>query len=404
MPAMKWPLGEGPGDDYRLAHAVMRAAGSVSAPTVIISGMIAATPRQGGATWAVLQYLLGLRRIGADVHFVEPIGDSARLDADAVRYTRQVLERFGLGARWALIPASGDEPIGMTRDQLRAAASRADLLLNVAGMLTDPDLLERVPVRVYLDLDPAFTQLWHSSEGVDMRLDAHTHFVTVADAIGEPECPIPTCDRDWLATLPPVVLDQWPVAKSPPGHACTTVGHWRSYGSIHHGGLHYGQKAHSLRPLVPLPRSAPGRFELALGIHPEETEDLAALRENGWTLIDPARVAATPDDYRGFVQRSWAEFGLAKLGYVVSGSGWFSDRSACYLASGRPVIAQDTGFGRRLPTGAGLLPFSTADDVLAAIEELERDYERHRAAARELAIEYLDSDRVLGSLLERVCR
>ena len=375
----------------------------MSGPAVIVSAMIAATPRQGGASWAVLQYLLGLRRLGADVHFVEPIADTSGLDADVVRYAREVLEQFGLGERWALIPASGDEPIGMTREQLRTIASRADLLLNVAGMLADPDLLERVPARAYLDLDPAFTQLWHASEGVDMRLDAHTHFVTVADAIGEADCPIPTCGRDWLATLPPVVLDHWPVANGPHSHTCTTVGHWRSYGSIHHGGLHYGQKAHSLRPLVALPRRAPGRFELALAIHPDETQDLAALRENGWTLLDPARVAATPDDYRGFVQRSWAEFGLAKLGYAVSGSGWFSDRSACYLASGRPVIAQDTGFGRRLPTGAGLLAFSTADDVLGGIEELERGYERHRAAARELAVEHLDSDRVLGSLLERLC-
>jgi hypothetical protein len=374
----------------------------MSAPAVIVSGTIAATPRQGGATWAVLQYLLGLRRLGCEVYFVEPVNGGDVLPREAVRYCGEVMKRFDLDGRWALVPVAGGEPVGMSRKQLRDAARRADLLLNVSGMLSDTDLLEHVPVRAYLDLDPVFAQLWHATQGVDMRFDAHTHFVTVADAIGRPRYPIPACGREWLPTLPPVVLGDWPVASRIERRAATTVGHWRSYGSIHHDGVHYGQKVHSLRPMIDLPRRTHARFELALGIHPDEVNDLAALRENGWGMLDPASVAATPDEFRRFVQGSWAEFGLAKLGYVVSDSGWFSDRSACYLASGRPVIAQDTGFDRRLPTGQGLLTFSTAEDVIAALEELDRDYERHRAAARELAVEHLDSDRVLGSLLERL--
>ncbi|HET8673736.1 MAG TPA: hypothetical protein VFL87_08885 [Thermoleophilaceae bacterium] len=362
--------------------------------------MIAATPRQGGATWAVLQYLLGFRRLGCSVYFVEPVDDP---DSDSAAYCAEVMRAFGLDGRWALVPRDGGDPLGMSREGLRAAAREAQLLLNVSGMLADPDVLEQVPVRAYLDLDPAFLQLWHAVEGVDMRLDAHTHFVSIADAIGQPGCPIPTCGREWLPTLPPVVLDEWPVAGRLERRETTTVGHWRSYGAIHHDGVQYGQKAHSLRPLIDLPRRAPSRFALAMAIHPDERNDLAALGENGWTLLDPAEVAATPDAYRRFVQGSWAEFGLAKSGYVVSGSGWFSDRSACYLASGRPVIAQDTGFARRLPTGEGLFTFSSADDVVEAIDELEADYERHRRAARAIAEQYLDSDRVLGSLLERLC-
>jgi hypothetical protein len=372
----------------------------LSAPTLIVSGMIAATPWQGGATWAVLQYLLGFRRLGCDVYFVEPIDEPC---ADSARYIERVMREFGLDGRWALVPRDGGDPLGMSREGLRAAAGEADVLLNVSGMLADPDVLERVPVRAYLDLDPAFLQLWHAVEGVDMRLDAHTHFVTLADTIGQPGCPIPTCGREWLATLPPVVLDEWPVATRLERDATTTVGHWRSYGTIWHEGVQYGQKAHSLRPLMDLPHRAPSRFELAIAIHPEEENDLDALNENGWILLDPADVAATPDEYRRFVQGSWAEFGLAKSGYVVSGSGWFSDRSACYLASGRPVIAQDTGFGRRLPTGEGLLAFSTTDEVLHAIEQLDAGYEHHRDAARAVAEDYLDSDRVLGALLERLC-
>jgi hypothetical protein len=268
-------------------------------------------------------------------------------------------------------------------------------------MLRDPEILEQVPVRAFLDLDPAFTQIWHAVEGVDMHLDAHTHFVTVADAIG---ATIPDCGRRWLPTLPPVVLEEWPVATRLEHRALTTVGHWRSYGSIHHGGVQYGQKAHSLRPLIDLPRRTSAPLEPALAIHPDETDDLAALEENGWRVLDPGAVAATPDDYQRFVQGSWAEFGLAKSGYVLSDSGWFSDRSACYLASGRPVVAQDTGFGRRLPTGEGLLAFASVQDFAEAVADLERDYERHRAAARQVAVEHLDSDRVLGSLMEELCR
>jgi hypothetical protein len=372
----------------------------IAAPTVIVSGTIAATPWQGGATWAVLQYLLGLQRLGCGVYFVEQLESSP--EPSASRYCEQAMEHFGLADRWALLPGAGEEPIGMPRKRLLNAAGEAELLLNLSGKLTDADVLGRIPVRTYMDLDPAFAQLWQATEGVDMGFDAHTDFVSVADAIGRPDSRIPDCGHNWLPTLPPVVLDEWPVASKVERHRATTVGHWRSYGSITHEGVHYGQKAHSLRGLIDLPRRAPDRLEVALAIHSEETGDLDALRENGWSLLDPAEVAATPEDYRRFVQGSWAEFGLAKLGYVVSGSGWFSDRSACYLASGRPVLAQDIGFGRRLPTGAGLLAFSDADDVVAGLEELEGDYERHRVAAREIAEEHLVSDQILGSLLERL--
>ena len=374
----------------------------MSAPGVIVSGMIAATPWQGGATWAVLQYLLGLRRLGCHVWFMEPVQGTEAEGSDSARYLAEVMEGFGFAGRWALVPPSEGEPIGMSREQLRAAAREAELLLSVSGMLLDPDVLESVEVRAYLDLDPAFNQLWHASEGVDMRFDAHTHFVSIADSIGAPGSPIPDCGHDWVATLPPVVLGEWPLAEGLERRALTTIGHWRSYGSIQHDGVQYGQKVHSLRPLFDLPERTRVPFELALGIHPDEVRDLDALREHGWRLLDPQAVAATPDSYRRFVQGSWAEFALAKSGYAVSNSGWFSDRSACYLASGRPVVAQETGFARRLPTGAGLFAFSTADDVVGAIGELDGAYERHRGAAREIAEEYLDSDRVLGRLLEHL--
>jgi len=367
--------------------------------TILFSGMLAGDPGQGGATWAVLQYLLGLRRLGHDVYLVEPVkilGDSV------IDYFRLVTAEFGLDANAVLIEAGSRQTVGTSYDKLHDVAARADVLINVSGMLADPALIDRIPTRVYLDLDPAFVQLWHATQGVDMRLDAHTHFVTVGQAIGRPGCTVPTCERSWIGTLPPAVLEHWPVGQARTNGAFTTVANWRGYGSIEHDGVRYGQKAHSLRQLIDLPTRTREEFLLALSIHPDERSDLAALRQNGWRLIDPVEAAGSPDRYRRFVQRSLGEFGLAKEGYVVSRCGWFSDRSACYLASGVPVIAQDTGFGEFIPTGEGLLSFRTTEDVLVAMDRLRSDPARHSAAARTLAAEWFDSDRVLTRLLDAV--
>jgi hypothetical protein len=377
--------------------------------TILLSGMIAADPHQGGATWAVLQYLLGFRRLGHDVYFVEPLpGASLRpagaAPADTVNaaYFRQVVSEFGLAHAAALLVERTRETVGLPYPELLRVARRADLLVNVSGMLTDPDLTGGIPVRAYLDLDPGFVQLWHTAEGIDMRFAGHTHFVTIGLAVGRPDCPVPTCGLPWLTTPQPVVLEHWPVADRIRCDALTTVGNWRGYGSVEHGGVFYGQKAHSLRRVITLPSRTRERFLLALAIHPEETKDLAALRANGWRLTDPSQVAHSPAAYRKFVRGSKGEFGVAKSGYAAARCGWFSDRSLCYLASGRPVIAQETGFSRFLPTGAGLFAFETAEDVLGAIDALNGDYARHARAARQVAEEQFDSDRVLGRLLGRL--
>jgi hypothetical protein len=312
------------------------------------------------------------------------------------------MDRFGLTDHWALVQTGSDLTAGMGRRELHKVATSADILVNLSGTLTDPDILDSIDVRVFLDLDPAFIQLWHAVEGIDMGLDVHTHFVTLADTIGQPSCLIPTCGRDWIPTLPPVVLEEWPLATGKQGDAVTTVAHWRGYGSIEHEGLHFGQKVHSWRSLSSIPQRTTQRFEPALEIDPGDECDVRTLVTNGWKMLDPASVASTPDAYRAFVQHSKAELCIAKSGYVVSDSGWFSDRSACYLASGRPVIAQDTGFDRRLPTGDGLFAFGDADDVVEMVGEINRRYRHHRLAARKVAEEHLDSDRVLQQLMDRI--
>jgi hypothetical protein len=377
--------------------------------TILMSGMIAAEPWQGGATWAVLQYVLGLARLGHRVYLVEPIPAAAirprssTLEAsENAAYFRRVISDFNLTGQAALLMAGSHNTWGMSYTELSEIARRAHLLINISGMLCEESLMSHIPVRVYLDLDPAFNQLWSEVQGIDMRFAGHTHFVTIGQGLGEPSCPVPTCGLPWLKTRQPIVLDRWPAASHLAYNALTTVGNWRGYGSIEYQGVVYGQKAHSLRLFLRLPQLTREKFLLAMAIHPGETKDLTALTNGGWQLLDPARVAHTPASYQQFIQGSKAEFGIAKSGYAASNCGWFSDRSVCYLASGRPVIAQETGFTRYLPTGEGLFAFKCEADVLGAIEELRAHYDKHSAKAQAIAAEYFDSDQVLGRLLENV--
>jgi hypothetical protein len=361
---------------------------------LVVSGTVAGTPGQGGASWAVLQYVLGLRRLGHEVTLIEQV---AELTPEIESYFAGIVDEFGLRGRAGIVDGAR-RTAGLDYEELRDATREADVLLNLSGILRDPELRDPPPVRVFLDLDPFFNQVWHE-QGIDVGLDGHTHHASVGLALGSPGCTVPLCGRTWLTTVQPVVLDLWPRANGVVHDALTTIGNWRSYGSVEYEGTAYGQKAHSLRRLLDLPRLSGERFLLALAVHPDEHSDLEAMREHAWELVDPADVAATPDLYRDFVSGSLAEFGLAKSGYVDSACGWFSDRSACYLAAGRPVVAQDTGFSRYLPTGKGLLAFRDVGEAVAAIEELRRDYAGHSEAASALARERFDSDRVLSELL-----
>jgi hypothetical protein len=365
---------------------------------ILLSGMIAAVPNHGGATWAVLQYLLGFRALGHEVIFVEQVRPGSLEPANR-DYMRSVAERFDIGECWALLEQDTQHTAGLSYQALRGLARDSDVLINISGILTDEELMAAARTKVYLDLDPAFNQLWHA-QGIDMHFDGHDRFVTVGQAIGTPYCTVPTSGIDWIPTVPPVVLEHWPAV--PGGERFTTIGNWRGYGSVEHEGIKYGQKAHSMRDYMSLAARTDAPFLLALDIHPDETPDIEALDRNGWQIVDPATVAGDPDSYREFIAGSQAELGIAKSGYVLSRCGWFSDRSACYLASGKPVVAQDTAFGRFLPTGTGLLSFASEDDALAGVEAVRSDYSSHARAAREIAAEHLDSRKVLARFLERV--
>jgi hypothetical protein len=369
---------------------------------ILLSGMVAGNPHQGGATWAVFQYLESLTELGHDVVLVEPLKGGCG-EPGALQAGGDVLDYFhslrSLDGRGALFVEGTERTAGLPFERIAKFAAEADVVLNLSGTLHDPRLLEPAPVRAYVDLDPGFTQVWHLS-GEDMGFDRHTHFVTVGLGIGDKSCPIPSCGRHWITTVPPVALGHWPVTKRGRTDAAfTTVGHWRSYGSIEHEGIHYGQRAHSFRQLMSLPGMTDVCIQVALGIHPDETADIEALSAGNWELLDPLEVAGTPGAYREFIRRSQAELCIAKSGYVASRSGWISDRSACYLASGRPVVAQNTGLKSFFPTGQGLLTFEDSADAAEAIDEVARSWELHSGAARCLAEEYLDGRKVLTRLL-----
>jgi len=375
--------------------------------SIFVAGMVAGQPGHGGASWAVLQYVLGLRALGHEVTLVDPVtiaaeqGGAAFAASPAAAYFHRLVEDFGLHDAAALLRCGTTATLGLPHAALVARAQRADMLLNISGMLREPAIVEPIPRRVFLDLDPAFNQMWQA-QGIDMGFDRHTHFVTIASNIGTPGCTVPTCGRDWITTPQPILLDHWPVADQIIHDGMTTVANWRSYGSVTHDGVFHGQKAHAWRELIPLPTRTRERCLPALAIHPGDDRDLAALRAAGWHLLDPAVCCGTPADYRRFVQGSKAELAIAKQGYVLSQCGWFSDRSICYLASGRPVIAHDTGFDHHLPTGAGLFAFATIDDIAAAVDVINADYPHHCRAAREIAAAHFDARSVLPRLLESI--
>ena len=384
----------------------------MSAPgRLTIAGSIAQKPHQAGHSWQFLQYLLGLRRLGWDVLFVDRLEDALCRDAGGqvcapeasvnLRYVDALMREFALDGAWSVV-LDGGRHAGMARERVLEHIRESELLINVMGFLGDEELLGAARRRVFLDTDPGFGQMWCDLGLADV-FAGHDAHVTIGERIGRDGCTIPACGLDWITTPQPVVLDHWPAAPAPARAAFTTIGRWRgAYGPVEHGGRTYGLRVHEFRRFAGLPQACGGNFELALDIDPAETADLQLLADGGWALVDPARAAATPGSYRDYIAGSSAEFMVAKGMYVDSASGWFSERSICYLASGRPVLAQDTGLGDLYPLGEGLLAFSTFDEAVAGVEAIRADPARHARAARALAVEHFDSDRVLGRLLERL--
>jgi hypothetical protein len=393
----------------------------------VVAGALANRPGNGGGAAVRLDWLRGLRRLGLDVWFVEQI-DRAGLEAAgangsgqaappaesaaangsrqtappaAVEFFDDVVRRHGFAGRAALLDLDGEHVAGIAPSEIADAADGA-LLVNLSGHLTLPTLLGRFARRVYVDLDPGYTQIWHAEGHGAARLEGHDAWFTVGLNVGTAACPIPTGGIAWRPLPPPVVLEDWPVTPADLD-AFTTVASWRgSFGRLEHAGHSWGAKAHELRKLLDLPAHAPAPLEIALAIDPGDEADRIALREHGWRLVDPRRVAGDPDSYRSYVQASGAELSAAQGVYVETRSGWISDRTVRYLASGRPALVQDTGLDDHVPVGDGLLTFRTFAEAAAGAAAIGRDFPAHCRAARAIAEACFDSDRVLGRFLDEV--
>ena len=396
--------------DRRVWDLTAQASAAVRGPLakrVLFSGSIAGHPLgYGGNTWAFVQWLLGFRRLGFDVYYVEErrAGESMDerlkpvpfMESANAHYFRQVIERFDLGDRAALLEAGSSAHVGLSREDIEKVAGEVDLFLNQFGSYTS--ILGRVRRSVYLDLDPGHTQVWQDRYGVDMRLRGHDLYLTVGLNLGEPDCPLPTCGIPWEKTLFPIVLSEWET-DDPPGPAFTTVANWRDYGWIEWRGVWYAQKAEAFKAVIDLPRRVSMPIEVCLSIA-DSDPDLPILRANAWNLVLPRDRTRDPDSYRDYIQQSRGEFSPVRPICSLGKSGWFSDRSGCYLAAGRPVVMEDTGLGRHVPVGLGLLTYVDVETAAQCLEAVQRDYARHAAAAREFAREHLDSDRVLTRILK----
>ncbi|HSR51013.1 MAG TPA: hypothetical protein VLV83_09290 [Acidobacteriota bacterium] len=454
----------------------------MSAPRrIVLAGALAQKPGKAGHAWVFLQYLLGLRDLGYRPLLIdqiqEPLQDVQRhwfhevlchpvqplegilLDEMGHPVAFQRLRRATPAAstnRPAHDPGMGGQLTG--GDSQGPIPSRADCraliedslgLINVQGFLRDAELLQAARRRLFLDIDPGFTQMWQDL-GLTDFLDVHDAYATVGGRIGQPDCPIPTCGKDWIHILPPVHLPSWPAgglhdrsasqpeaggqppAEAPPGEgALTSVISWRgAYGPLEYKGRTYRLRVHEFRRFWDLPAMLRGEAEaaprptdsgaernrdseiasassrgiamqLAIDIDPADEEDRQSLISRGWDLLSADSVGGDLESYRDYLRRSLGEFLVAKNIYVDTRSGWFSDRSACYLASGRPVLAQDTGLGDLLPTNRGLLTFTSAHQAVRQIRLLLDQYPVHARAARRIAEDHLDAEKILPRLLHQ---
>ena len=368
---------------------------------IVVAGIIARYPF-GGVTWCSLMYLVGLQNLGHEVCYLEDTGEciyDPELNTRSenpqygVTYIHQTLETFGLGDKWSFVNYDGSYH-GMSHEEVRFFCQDADLFINLSGGAWFwREEYRNIPRRIFIDSDPVFTQLsiakadpWYVE-----FFRGFSHLFTFGANIGTSLSNVPTGEFTWLKTWQPVVLDLWR-CQAPPTHNCfTTVMTWKteSFTDIK------GDKDREFIRFLELPAQTSACFSLAVN----GPTDL--LRTHGWAPVPAMTISRTIDDYRDFIHRSRAEFGIAKHAYVAYRSGWFSDRTECYLAAGRPAVVQDTGWSAHLPNGTGLLAFRTINEAVESVAEVDNNYDKHSAEAVAIAHEYFDASRVLLSLLER---
>jgi hypothetical protein len=373
---------------------------------IILTGSIGRSVT-GGQAWANLHYLLGLRALGHDVYYLEDAGDwsetydwRTQCNTDSLdhpaRFLRETLESHGFADKWMY--RTSHDCRGMSLDRLRQLCRCADLLL-IRGvpMLRWRQEYDEPRRRAFIDVDPGFTQLrLLNQEPAFVETIAHCESLfTFATQIGQPGCKIPTAGRAWRPTVPPVDREAWPPAPPVAHEALTTIVRWRGVHDVKFDGIQYGQRDKEFPKFFALPSLTGTPFRVALIGGGRE-----ALTSHGWEVVDGGDATANLDNYREFIVRSRAEFGVAKQCYVETRGGWISDRSVSYLAAGRPVIVQNTGVGDEFLSGRGMITFHQVDEAVAAVAEVNAHYQEHAAAALSLARDCYDAQQVLSRLID----
>jgi hypothetical protein len=380
---------------------------------IVVFGILGQMPLAGIA-WQALHYLEGFRRLGCDVHYVEDTGawpyhpkgnGTSENCEDTIDYIARVMAWCGLADRWTYCSEPGTRRIyGLTSHRLAQVLAQADVLVNLTGSTVLREEHLRIPIRIYLETDPVQAQV-KIAQGHQLTLDIiqqHTHHFSFGENLGAPDCGVPIGELKYQPTRQPVVLEWWtPEITRINGGCFSTIANWRQSGRdmTLNGETYRWSKHQEFLKFLHLPEQSPRIFELALAC--DDPEALQLLRSHGWRVRDAIALSEDILPYRDYILQSEGEFTVAKDQNIRLRTGWFSDRSVCYLAAGRPVITQDTGFGKMLPTGKGLFAYRTMEQILEALEEISIDYGLHRKAAEEIAAEYFSAARVLTSLLQR---
>lgn len=378
---------------------------------IIVVGTLASNPYAGMA-WMHMQITSGLQRLGHDVYYFEttsawpydPIRETTVKDCEyAVPYLKRVAESFGLSERWAYRRSYSDKAwFGLSQTKAEDLLAHADAVLNVAGATRFAEEGLKIGRLVYFGTDPGHHEIGYSEgdKGIRDLIAEHDDYVTYGENIGSPDCAIPPLPHFRSRTRQPVLLDLWQNG-APLKREFTTVGNWRQNGRDieFRGERYYWSKHHEFLKFIDVPRRSGVPIEFATGLASLAPEDRKRLEMNGWGLIDAHPFTTDPWPYRDYIRASRGELTVAKDLNVRLRSGWFSERSACYLAAGRPVVTQDTGFGKFIPTGEGLFAFNAMEEIVAAFEAIHSDYTRHSRAAAAIAQEYFKAERVLDKMM-----
>lgn len=389
---------------------------------IVVGGFLGLFPA-GGVVWDYVQYPLGLAQMGHDVFYIEdtrlyPVyqkpGSNWGDCSASVEHLKTVMESFGFADRWAYRDEASGRCFGMSLERVKQICAGADVFINISCSTYLRNEYRRIPVRALIDSDPMFTQIQYLTQqsftpgeaGLREMVDGHTHWFTFGENIGRPHCRMPGCGLTWHPTRQPICLNHWPVMPIPDTKPATftTLMNWSVDKKLFFEGETWGQKDVEFSKVETLPSRLPDtRLAMAVTRNNAFTPEVEnRLTGAGWQVLNPEQHAGDWQSYRRFIQQSTGEFSVAKETYVKGQTGWFSCRSACYLAAGRPVVTQDTGWSDYIPTGEGLFSFSNQAEAAAGVDRILTDPERHARVARELAEAYFDSKKVLGELLERL--